>query len=482
MSYYAAILSGQGGGPELTSGFSDGVGSATGQATISAVGDWSPHALPNPRAHWRLDEITGTNAPDTGTANRPGTLFNAPAWVPGQLGNALDFESTVSQRVDFAAGVFSANTVQAFTLCAWIKPESYGVGSAGNIISWTNSAGTGSNLQLRLLNEAGQQGLRSFLSLTGSSAQSDAYNCITLGVFQHIAAVYNRAGDRILHLFVNGIEVSTSVWTDGSGWTDGTNWSDAIPSVGANANMDVLARAGRIGSEYATTQRYFDGVIDDVRVYEVALTPAEIAVVMLAGTGFLDGVGLAAGSSTVFGVGAPIRSGIGTVAGSATALGVGGPIRSGVGLVAGSSTAEAVGSSVSDSGEGDGLAGGSATVTAVGASSWASVGLAAGAATVSAVALGGPAGASLGGFYGGAAYGESSFGEELDNSGCCGHRERHGDCPRRRRGRSYSRGNGRIGSWRCWCRRQIPGRGWLCGWHRRRHCGRCCHNTCSKRR
>ena len=39
-------------------------------------------------------------------------------------------------------------------------------------------------------------GLRAVLVLTGGNAQSHAHNCITLGVFQHVAAVYNRAGDR----------------------------------------------------------------------------------------------------------------------------------------------------------------------------------------------------------------------------------------------------------------------------------------------
>ena len=167
MSFFYAVIANQGGGPEVTSGFSDGVGSATGQATVSGVGAKIAAAAGTsagqatatadgnffgviPRAHWAFNETVGGTAPDIGTASHPGTLINAPAWVAGQLGNALDFESSSSQRVDFTAGVFSANTVQAFTLCAWIKPESCGTNGGGNIISWTNAAGNGSNLQLRL--------------------------------------------------------------------------------------------------------------------------------------------------------------------------------------------------------------------------------------------------------------------------------------------------------------------------------------------
>ncbi|MEK7415030.1 MAG: Ig-like domain-containing protein, partial [Planctomycetota bacterium] len=76
-------------------------------------------ALSGPRAHWKLDETSGTTAADASGNAHTGTLVNGPTWGIGTVGGALNLDGTndyvrVANASDLAVG-------QAVSIAAWFK-------------------------------------------------------------------------------------------------------------------------------------------------------------------------------------------------------------------------------------------------------------------------------------------------------------------------------------------------------------------------
>ncbi|TAL59507.1 MAG: LamG domain-containing protein, partial [Bacteroidetes bacterium] len=161
-------------------------------------------------AYWKFDECSGQTCIDLTAANT-GTLgFNAatetsdPARAAGKSGGGI-FLDSIDDIVTIPLTA-SIQNLSSFTYTAWINPRSSGENTYGRIVSressvkWDDfyfSAYPGSTLSATIINTAGT----AFSSTASSSA-------ITLNAWNHVAVTYNDAGDRKLHLFVNGIETS----------------------------------------------------------------------------------------------------------------------------------------------------------------------------------------------------------------------------------------------------------------------------------
>ena len=133
---------------------------------------------------------------------------------------------------------------QNYTLEAWIFPESFSW-LAGIISKYHTNAANG--YILRLTNQSPHNGL-------GFDELITSTNILSANQWYHIAAVKEGANRKV---YINGIEHSLS----GS-------------ALNVNANNNPI----RIGSDYGG--RYFDGRIDEVRIWDIARTQAEIASTM----------------------------------------------------------------------------------------------------------------------------------------------------------------------------------------------------------
>jgi hypothetical protein len=98
-------------------------------------------------------------------------------------------------------------------------------------------------------------------SVGADSVESDQQILIVNGGFSHVAGVYDGA---TLSVYVNGVRVGTK--------------STPVMAVGTN---DL---ALRIGAD-STGESRFVGMIDEVRIYDRALAPTEIAAIAGAGAG-----------------------------------------------------------------------------------------------------------------------------------------------------------------------------------------------------
>lgn len=184
-----------------------------------------------PIAEWKLDEGTSTTANDTSGNGNVGTLTNGPTWVPGKYGNAARFDGN---NDSFSA---TQNISSSYTVSMWINSEG---NSATHI--WE-----GQDLSAPSL-EGSDSGYTFYMN----NANSISTGAITPNQWYHVLASYD-GPSQTQKLYVNGM-------------LKGTNTSVA------SDNITTLYLASRGG-----TSRYWKGKIDDVKIYDYARTPAQIA-------------------------------------------------------------------------------------------------------------------------------------------------------------------------------------------------------------
>jgi len=245
-----------------TSGLSGGtIASNSASAEYCIPGDTS-YCAP-PVAEWRFDEGVGSTVYDTSGNGNNGTLTNGPTWATGKIGKALSFDGSddyvdcgsgsllnvidgSDDYVDCGSGSL-LNVTGALTLEAWVKPNSF------------------SNYDTIVGNEAdsGRSGYRLFsyngLALRLNESTTVSGSDLTDGVWQHVAAVFIPSTS--ITLYINGQQNTRST----------TNIPASITS--SPSNVWIGGRVGDIG----LPSRNFNGLIDQVRIYDYARTPAQIA-------------------------------------------------------------------------------------------------------------------------------------------------------------------------------------------------------------
>jgi len=218
-------------------------------------------ADPDLQGWWTLDEGDGTTAVDWSGHGGHGGFVGDPQWADGYQGTALEFGGGEFVNCGEEAG---SEVTADFTFAAWVQMTP---GNAGQYM------GIGGKLS-RLGGNADYMGFalvrfssNVFRLLVGDG---DAANIIGMASsdvtytdteWHHVAGV--REG-QLNMLYVDGVRQAAD------------NTTGFVPS-------DLFFQIGRQYSN-TTTQRLFKGKIDDVRLYNKALTDAQIADVMLGDT------------------------------------------------------------------------------------------------------------------------------------------------------------------------------------------------------
>jgi len=211
--------------------------------------------------YWSMNENTGTIATDfSGNGNR-GILTGGPTWVDGKRGKALSFDAN-DDLVNVGTPT-SLNITGALTISAWIYPRTFGsVGSSfrGRIVDKENDFATGYAFSLYDPNTGGvgvpNDTFALFINASGGNLNCFGNdNSIVLNTWQHVAVTLDSSKNCIP--YVNGAKATTT-----SGFIMGS-----FPTTGSNSFT--------IGNNSGNT-REFNGSLDEVRVYNRALSASEI--------------------------------------------------------------------------------------------------------------------------------------------------------------------------------------------------------------
>ena len=226
-------------------GFTTGLEVALGSDPDSSASQ-PPAIYANLRAWWKLDESTGTIADDTTGRAQDGTVDGA-AWIGGIDGNALDFDgSDDGVLVGSSAAITGSGD---FSLAAWVKVNP---GSPLGTVIQQREPGASGHLGEYMLN-VNADGTVNFFVYNNNAYQFDLTTAATLndGQWHHLAAIRSGTTGRI---YIDGIESAS----------------------GSGTIQPLLARAVAIGYDHRDNNKHYDGSIDDVRIYERALSAAEI--------------------------------------------------------------------------------------------------------------------------------------------------------------------------------------------------------------
>jgi len=211
-------------------------------------------------ALWDFDETTGTSAADP-TGGHTGTLAGFPVddsqWVSGKVGGAMDFDGADDQ-VDIT-GYTGVTGTQARTMAAWIKTTK---GDA-TILSWGTDA-TGQKWVFRTQTGNGQAGaIRTEVSGGFNVGATDLRD----DQWHHVVMVLPDDGTPNVDEML--------VYVDGQLETPSASQATAINTA---SSLDV-----RIGNGHAN--RRFAGLLDQVGIWDRALTADEIATIYNGGNG-----------------------------------------------------------------------------------------------------------------------------------------------------------------------------------------------------
>ncbi|WP_205502912.1 LamG-like jellyroll fold domain-containing protein [Rufibacter psychrotolerans] len=216
--------------------------------------------------HWKLDETTGTVAQDNSNYQHAGTLTNmanAEWTTPGKIGGGLAFNtpaatgSVVIPHTDHL--LFDQN---AFTISMWVKiPANTYTSSTGGdtylLHKGTFEATTGKwyGLQLRdgnLVFAIDDGKTKTDVTVRVSAAP---YHLFT-NTWKNIIAVRDTEAKQI-RLYIDGVLAGSKAYTTGS--------------IGKATNLTL-------GN--STENKPYRDALDDVRLYNYALSPADIALVL----------------------------------------------------------------------------------------------------------------------------------------------------------------------------------------------------------
>ena len=204
--------------------------------------------------NWRFDRGTGTTAKDSSPFGNNGTISGA-SWVRGIFGSALEFDG-VDDYVDCGSDSSLTFGTSDFSWEGWFYLNDWtdDASEQNSLITRGGASHTEDGFRTAVFNDG-----RIWTAISDGSFRTEIFTSaglIKLHKWYHFAVVYDRDANGIVYI-------------------NGEN-KKAVDITGSNGSIST-DRALRIGT-WTPTQRLFNGKIDEVRIYNRALTPKEIQI------------------------------------------------------------------------------------------------------------------------------------------------------------------------------------------------------------
>lgn len=218
-------------------------------AEVRALYNWAP----GPVLHYKFDENTGTTSVfDTSGNGETGTLtnFTSRSWAIGKYGSALAFNGS-NQYISVTTPNMPTND---FTATAWVRT------TASNATILQSSDGNGGaefRLTVGMNADAGTIGVD-----LDDNPVSDTATLINDNKWHHIATTRN---DSLVNIFIDGVFSSS-----------GTSNITLDFTEGLGTPCELLIGVNNINNCTDSLGNYFQGNIDDIRIYNYSRNQAQI--------------------------------------------------------------------------------------------------------------------------------------------------------------------------------------------------------------
>ena len=195
-------------------------------------------------AYWSFDSSTDFNVPDAGGSTL--TKGNGASWTAsGKFGGALSLNGASQSLHDTSSPAYLPIGNSSYTQSVWFRPAA--VNGSGGLVGWGNY-GSGRRVNALRMYE-GSGGFRHYW--WGADLDCNGATCpLSAGTWYHVASTWDGTTRK---LYLNGVLKRSD--------TPGTNNATA-----ANFNIGKTC-----------CSEFFNGLIDDVAIYNRALTAVEVA-------------------------------------------------------------------------------------------------------------------------------------------------------------------------------------------------------------
>ena len=234
----------------------------SGQATLTL----SSIPLPPPSGlalWWTFDNANSTGEFITDSSGNGGTgeVFGLPAAVQGKINQAFSFNGANSYVAMNSNEQSPVSFTNSLTLAAWINTSPTGL--LQTIVSKYSAVGGGWGYDFRVNTTGYLEVLLGSNDIQSGANKATDTILVADGQWHHVAAVITAGQD--IRFYIDGVLKSTV----------------AIQSA---ANGDQAANLNA-GNNPAVSQTYFAGIIDELRIYNRALSASEVNVVFVLANG-----------------------------------------------------------------------------------------------------------------------------------------------------------------------------------------------------
>lgn len=206
-----------------------------------------------PVSHWTCDEVSGTRSDSNTVTANDLTDINTVLYSAGKLENACDFEDANAEKL---SGTNEYDNT-AGSISFWFKIENLKT-SGYSPIFLSNNLNTSSNgVSVRY----NYTDAKTYVSIGTGAEYITGVTALTAGTWYHMVVVWDTSNG---YVYLNG--------------ADDTNTTSAPFTVG---NGDSNFYIGT-GAYYST--RYYDGLIDEVSIFDYALTSGNVTTLYNSGT------------------------------------------------------------------------------------------------------------------------------------------------------------------------------------------------------
>jgi hypothetical protein len=205
--------------------------------------------------YWKFDEGSGNVAYDTSDYANDGTINGGPEWVAGKIGAALEFDGS-DDYVD-CGNAPSLNINGNITIAAWVKTTSTAHGyfvSKGTTWDEIGHYAIGQEYNVPLTFQLEIAG-------SGGAVELDSNVAVNDGQWHYIVGTYDES---VLKVYVDGVEENTMAGTNSL-----TGSAIGGLTIGQRGGGNIIS-----------------GIIDEVRIYNQALTEPEILAAMEGSEGY----------------------------------------------------------------------------------------------------------------------------------------------------------------------------------------------------